>query len=114
MNEKINLKELEQKTYKEFLIDGITELFLGGILLFMPTLMISPVFVAFVPVLISLLRSGRQLALAAEVKAFRSSKKRTEYNQLKMKPLDYVVTFVALLILIGGIYGAVYLGMGAI
>jgi energy-coupling factor transport system permease protein len=72
------------------------------------------VFVAFVPVLISLLRSGRQLALAAEVKAFRSSKKRTDYNQLKMGALDYLITFTALLILVGGVYGAVYLGMGAI
>ncbi|MHA2028792.1 MAG: energy-coupling factor transporter transmembrane component T family protein [Candidatus Kariarchaeaceae archaeon] len=75
---------------------------------------VKGVFVALVPVLISLLRSGKQLALAAEVKAFRSSKKRTDYNQLKMGALDYVVTASLLILLVGGIYGAVFLGMGAI
>jgi energy-coupling factor transport system permease protein len=57
---------------------------------------IRGIFVAFVPVLISLLRSGRQLALAAEVKAFRSSKKRTDYNQLKMNLLDYLIAFIGI------------------
>ncbi|MFW9995932.1 MAG: energy-coupling factor transporter transmembrane component T family protein [Candidatus Odinarchaeota archaeon] len=74
---------------------------------------VKGVFVAFVPILISLLRSGRQLALAAEVKAFRSSKKRTDYNQLKMGVVDWLITFTALLLLVGGIIGAVYFGMGA-
>jgi energy-coupling factor transport system permease protein len=75
---------------------------------------IRGVFIAFVPILISLLRSGRQLALAAEVKAFRSSKKRTDFNQLKMRPLDWMVTFGALIALVSGIIGAVFFGMGAI
>lgn len=72
------------------------------------------VFIAFVPVLISLLRSGRQLALAAEIKAFRSSKKRTDYNQLKMKFSDWVITFSAIVILVSGVVGAVFFGMGAV
>ncbi|MFX1516304.1 MAG: energy-coupling factor transporter transmembrane component T family protein [Promethearchaeota archaeon] len=75
---------------------------------------INGVFIAFIPVLISLLRSGRQLAIAAEIKAFRSSRKRTEFRQIKMRLIDWVITFLCLLVLFSGIYGAVFLGMGAI
>ncbi len=75
---------------------------------------VNGVFIAFIPVLISLLRSGRQLAIAAEIKAFRSSKKRTEYRILKMRPIDWLIAFVCLLVLFSGIYGAVFLGMGAV
>jgi hypothetical protein len=49
VNEKIDLKELEQKTYNEFLIDGITEILLGLMLLFFPVMYMNPVFVAFIP-----------------------------------------------------------------
>ncbi|MHA1977008.1 MAG: hypothetical protein ACW98F_12205 [Candidatus Hodarchaeales archaeon] len=49
MNDKINLKTLEQKTYNEFLIDGITELGVGLVLLFTPFLFLNSIFVVFVP-----------------------------------------------------------------
>ena len=49
LNEKINLEKLEQKTINEFLIDGITEILAGLVLLFSPLLFFYPVFVVFVP-----------------------------------------------------------------
>ncbi|MFX0124779.1 MAG: hypothetical protein ACFFAE_14205 [Candidatus Hodarchaeota archaeon] len=49
MNEKIDLKEIEQQTYHEFMIDGITEILLGIILIFMPVLFTIPVSVVFIP-----------------------------------------------------------------
>ncbi|PWI47218.1 hypothetical protein CEE45_13030 [Candidatus Heimdallarchaeota archaeon B3_Heim] len=54
MNDEINLKELEQKTFNEFMIDGITEFFAGLILLFSPLLILNPIFVVFVPFLLFL------------------------------------------------------------
>lgn len=54
MNKKINLKDLEQKTYNEFLIDGITEILAGFLLLFSPLFIINPIFVVFVPFLLFL------------------------------------------------------------
>ena len=49
LNDKINLKELEQKTFDEFMIDGITELLAGFVLLFSPIFILNPIFVVFVP-----------------------------------------------------------------
>ena len=54
MSKKNHLKTLEQKTYNEFLIDGVTELLAGVVLLFLPVLFLNPIFVAFVPFLIFL------------------------------------------------------------
>ena len=52
LNNKVDLKELEQKTYNEFLIDGITEFLAGLLLLFSPLFLLSPIFVVFVPLLL--------------------------------------------------------------
>ena len=52
MIEKINLKELEQKTFREFMIDGITEILAGLIFLFIPVLLVNPIFVVFTPFLL--------------------------------------------------------------
>ncbi|MHA1945002.1 MAG: hypothetical protein ACXAC6_14970 [Candidatus Hodarchaeales archaeon] len=49
MNDELSLKELERKTYNEFLIDGLTEILTGIVLLFLPVLFMNPIFVAFVP-----------------------------------------------------------------
>ncbi len=49
MNEEIDLKEIEQKTYHEFMIDGITETLAGIILIFTPLFILNPIFVVFVP-----------------------------------------------------------------
>ncbi len=54
LNDEINLKELEQKTFNEFMIDGITELLAGFVLLFSPILILNPIFVVFVPFLLFL------------------------------------------------------------
>jgi hypothetical protein len=52
VNEKIDLKKIEQHTFHEFMIDGITEILLGLVLIFMPLLFTIPVFVVFVPFLL--------------------------------------------------------------
>ncbi len=52
LNEKIDLKEIEQQTFHEFMIDGITEILSGLVLIYMPILFHNPIFVAFVPFLI--------------------------------------------------------------
>ena len=52
MNDKINLKDLEQKTHREFLIDGVTEILLGLILLFIPIFFLNPIFIVFTPFLL--------------------------------------------------------------
>ncbi len=52
MNEKPDLKQLEQKTYNEFLIDGLTELFVGVVLLSTPLMYLNPVFVIYIPFLL--------------------------------------------------------------
>ncbi|UCG02842.1 MAG: hypothetical protein JSW11_02405 [Candidatus Heimdallarchaeota archaeon] len=52
MNEKIDIKKIEQQTFHEFMTDGITEILLGIVLIFMPLLFTIPVFVVFVPFLL--------------------------------------------------------------
>ncbi len=54
LNKKLNLQELEQRTVNEFLIDGITEILVGLILLFTPLFFLTPIFVVFVPFLLFL------------------------------------------------------------
>ncbi|MFX0173538.1 MAG: hypothetical protein ACFE9L_16730 [Candidatus Hodarchaeota archaeon] len=49
MNTKIDLKELEQKTFNEFMIDGTTEILVGLVLFFIPILFLRPFFVVFIP-----------------------------------------------------------------
>lgn len=49
MNEKIDLKKIEQHTFHEFMIDGITEILVGILLIFMPVLFSIPISVVFVP-----------------------------------------------------------------
>jgi len=63
------------------------------------------VITAFIPVLIESIRAGRQLALAADVKAFRAFKDRTYYKYIPLVGLDRVL---ALLAGIGIVFLAVY------
>lgn len=49
MNEKLDLRKIEQQTFHEFMIDGITEILVGLVLLFVPVLLLMPVFVVFIP-----------------------------------------------------------------
>ena len=52
LNKELSLKELERKTYNEFLIDGLPEILVGIVLLFLPALFMNPIFVAFTPFLL--------------------------------------------------------------
>jgi hypothetical protein len=54
LNNELSLKELERKTYNEFLIDGLTEILVGIVLLFLPALMMNPIFIVFTPFLLFL------------------------------------------------------------
>ncbi len=60
------------------------------------------VMLAFIPVIIESVRSGRQLALAATTKAFRAYRDRTYYRKIPFKKLDviYLIVFGLALILI--------------
>lgn len=57
------------------------------------------VLLAFIPIIIESVRAGRQLALAASVKAFRAYKKRTYYRKIPFTRLDLIL----LLVFIAGI-----------
>ncbi len=46
-NDKIDLKKIEQQTFHEFMIDGITEILLGILLIFLPVLFIHVSFISF-------------------------------------------------------------------
>lgn len=49
MNEKIDLIEIEQKTYLEHeMIDGISEILVGFLLIFSPLFLFSPIFLIFI------------------------------------------------------------------
>ena len=50
---------------------------------------------AFIPVLIESIRAGRQLALAADVKAFRAFKDRTYYKYIPLVGTDRVLAILA-------------------
>jgi len=52
------------------------------------------VVMAFIPVIVESLRSGRQLALAATTKAFRAYKDRTYFRKIPMTTFDKVYTAV--------------------
>lgn len=52
VNEKIDLKRIEQKIFAEFMIDGITEILAGIFLIFSPLIFLRPYFVAFIPLII--------------------------------------------------------------
>lgn len=52
VNEKINLKQIEQTQYAESMIDGIIEILMGLLLLFCPLFFFKPYFVVFVPLFI--------------------------------------------------------------
>jgi hypothetical protein len=47
LNEKIDLKKIEQKIYSEFMIDGITEILAGLVLIFVPVIFFNVTFISF-------------------------------------------------------------------
>jgi hypothetical protein len=48
VNETIDLKRIEQRTFAEFMIDGITEILVGILLIFIPIIFLKPIFVVFI------------------------------------------------------------------
>lgn len=49
LNETIDLEKIEQKTYGEFMIDGITEILAGLVLILMPLVFLKSIFVVYIP-----------------------------------------------------------------
>jgi len=60
------------------------------------------IILAFIPIIIESVRSGRQLALAATTKAFRAYRDRTYYRKIPFTKLDllYLITFLVGLLLV--------------
>lgn len=56
------------------------------------------------PLIINVLRTGRQIAIAADARAFRATKNRTSIRELKLKLPDYVLLSYTLLFLGTGLY----------
>ena len=52
------------------------------------------VIMAFIPIIIETVRAGRQLALAASVKAFRAYRDRTYYKREPLRGFEYVLAIV--------------------
>lgn len=66
----------------------------------------------FFPLLNNTLQMGRQLALAAEVRAFRAVKQRTFLYDLKFKKKDYLLMIIMTILFIGAIFLSI-VGYGA-
>jgi len=56
------------------------------------------------PLIINVLRTGRQIAIAADARAFRATKNRTSIRELNLKFPDYVLLSYTLLFLGTGLY----------
>jgi hypothetical protein len=104
LNDKINLKELEQKTYNEFLIDGIPEIFTGLILVFMPLFLLNPIFVAFMvfylflgPHIFEYIRQRTTYPRIGRVE-FREDESRENYS-VKRTALEFLI-FLSVVILV--------------
>jgi len=58
----------------------------------------------FFPLVVNVLRTGRQIAIAADSRAFRSTKHRTYLNELKLKKMDYLFLSYIVMFLGCGLY----------
>jgi len=58
----------------------------------------------FFPLVVNVLRTGRQIAIAADSRAFRSTKHRTYLNELKLKKMDYLFLSYIVIFLGCGLY----------
>ncbi len=56
------------------------------------------------PLVVNLLRTGRQMAIAADARAFRATKNRTYLYEIKLKRIDYVLLSYCTVFLMSGIY----------
>jgi len=56
----------------------------------------------FFPMVVGLLRKGRQIAIAADARAFRATKNRTFVEELQLGPCDYIMlTYIAAFLVVG-------------
>jgi len=65
-----------------------------------------------IPVVISAMRSGKNLAVAAETRAFRAKSRRTYLREIKMTRKDKILSIILIAIMIAGVVLS-YLGYGA-
>jgi len=72
------------------------------------------VLLALVTIVVLTLKDAVQIAIAAEIRGFRASRKRTYYREMKMRLPDYVGIAVLLALLAAGIYLSGVPGLGAI
>ncbi|ADY02281.1 cobalt transport protein [Vulcanisaeta moutnovskia 768-28] len=75
---------------------------------------IKIVIMALVGIVILTLRDARQIAIAADIRAFRAYRRRTYYKDIRMNRIDYIVLALLIVLLITGIYISGLPGMGAV
>ncbi|NAZ29225.1 MAG: energy-coupling factor transporter transmembrane protein EcfT [Caldivirga sp.] len=75
---------------------------------------IRVVIMALIGIVTLTLRDARQIAIAADLRAFRAFRKRTYYKDIRMTRMDYVILAFLIALLIAGIYISGLPGMGAV
>jgi energy-coupling factor transport system permease protein len=65
----------------------------------------------FIPMVVNILRAGRQIAIAADARGFRATKNRTYVNELTLKGRDYVFLTYTIVFTAAGLYLS-YTGFG--
>ncbi len=75
---------------------------------------IRVVVMALVSIVILTLRDARQIAIAADIRAFRAYRRRTYYKDIRMSRIDYIALALLVALLIAGIYISGLPGMGAV
>ena len=69
---------------------------------------------ALVSIVILTLRDARQIAIAADMRAFRAYRRRTYYRDIRLGRIDYIAIALLMALLIAGIYISGLPGMGAV
>lgn len=75
---------------------------------------IRVVVMALVSIVILTLRDARQIAIAADIRAFRAYRRRTYYRDIRMSRTDYIAVALLIALLVAGIYISGLPGMGAV
>ncbi|MEM3326910.1 MAG: energy-coupling factor transporter transmembrane component T [Thermoproteus sp.] len=75
---------------------------------------IKYVLLALLTIVILTIKDAVQIAIAAEIRGFRASRRRTYYREMKMTAVDYVGVALLLALLAAGIYISGLPGLGAV
>ncbi|GAB6944030.1 energy-coupling factor transporter transmembrane component T family protein [Vulcanisaeta sp. JCM 14467] len=75
---------------------------------------IRVIVMALVSIVILTLRDARQIAIAADIRAFRAYRRRTYYRDIRLGRIDYIAIALLIVLLIAGIYISGLPGMGAV